>query len=88
MIYLHKEQMLDAVERRYPAKHYVMVDDKLRLLDAMKKIWRAKLTTIFVRQGHYALDMANISAYPAADITVEKIGDLGHCQCLTSFGEK
>jgi len=76
MIYLHKEQMLDSVERRYPAKHYVMVDDKLRLLDAMKKIWGSRLTTIFVRQGHYALDLANISAYPAADITVERIGDL------------
>jgi FMN phosphatase YigB (HAD superfamily) len=76
MIYLHKEQMLDAVARRHPAKHYVMVDDKLRLLDAMKKIWGARLTTIFVRQGHYALDMANISTYPAADITVEKIGEL------------
>jgi len=76
MIYLHKEQMLDAVERHYPAKHYVMVDDKLRLLDAMKKVWGSRLTTIFVRQGHYALDMANISTYPAADITLEKIGDL------------
>jgi FMN phosphatase YigB (HAD superfamily) len=76
MIYLHKEQMLDAVERHYPAKHYVMVDDKLRLLDAMKKVWGSKLTTVFVRQGHYALDLANISAYPAADITLEKIGDL------------
>jgi FMN phosphatase YigB (HAD superfamily) len=76
MIYLHKEQMLDAVERRHPARHYVMVDDKLRLLDAMKKIWGSRLTTIFVRQGHYALDLANISTYPAADITVEKIGDL------------
>lgn len=76
MIYLHKELMLEAVERRYPARHYVMVDDKLRLLDAMKKVWGPRLTTIFVRQGHYALDMANISTYPAADITVEKIGDL------------
>jgi FMN phosphatase YigB (HAD superfamily) len=76
MIYLHKEQMLAAVERHYPAKHYVMVDDKLRLLDAMKKIWGPRLTTIFVRQGHYALDLANISTYPAADITVEKIGEL------------
>lgn len=76
MIYLHKEQMLDAVERRYPAKHYVMVDDKLRLLDAMKKIWGARLTTIFVRQGHYALDLANLSAYPPADLTLERIGDL------------
>jgi FMN phosphatase YigB (HAD superfamily) len=76
MIYLHKEQMLDAVERRYPAKHYVMVDDKLRILDAMKKVWGSRLTTIFVRQGHYALDLANISAYPEADLTLERIGDL------------
>ena len=76
MIYLHKEKMLDAVERRYPAKHYVMVDDKLRILDAMKKVWGPRLTTIFVRQGHYALDLANISAYPEADLTLERIGDL------------
>ena len=76
MIYLHKEQMLEAVERRHPAKHYVMVDDKLRILDAMKKVWGSRLTTIFVRQGHYALDLANISAYPAADLTIERIGDL------------
>jgi hypothetical protein len=88
LIYLHKEQMLDAVERHYPAKHYVMVDDKLRLLDAMKKIWGAKLTTIFVRQGHYALDMANISAYPAADITLEKIGDLATTQVSHLSGAK
>jgi hypothetical protein len=76
MIYLHKEQMLDAVERRYPAKRYVMVDDKLRILTAMKQSWGERLTTIFVRQGHYALDLANISAYPAADRTIERIGDL------------
>jgi FMN phosphatase YigB (HAD superfamily) len=76
MIYLHKEQMLDAVERRHPAKHYVMVDDKLRILTAMKQSWGERLTTIFVRQGHYALDLANISAYPAADRTIERIGDL------------
>lgn len=76
MIYLHKEQMLDAVERRYPAGHYVMVDDKLRLLDAMKKVWGSRLTTVFVRQGHYALDLANIAAYPPADVTIERIGDL------------
>ena len=68
LIYLHKEQMLDAVARHLPARHYVMVDDKLRLLDAMKKVWGSRLTTIFVRHGHYALDLANISAYPAADI--------------------
>jgi FMN phosphatase YigB (HAD superfamily) len=76
MIYLHKEQMLEAIERRYPAKHYVMVDDKLRLLDAMKKGWGDRLTTVFVRQGHYALDLANLSAYPPADATLERIGDL------------
>jgi hypothetical protein len=53
-----------------------MVDDKLRILDAMKKVWGSRLTTIFVRQGHYALDLANISAYPPADLTIERIGDL------------
>jgi FMN phosphatase YigB (HAD superfamily) len=79
MIYLHKEEMLQAVERRYPANHYVMVDDKLRILTAMKKVWGARLTTIFVRQGHYALDLASLSSYPPADLTIERIGDLaGH----------
>ncbi len=76
MIYLHKEQMLEAVARRYPARHYVMIDDKLRLLDAMKKIWESRLTTVFVRQGHYALDLASLSIYPAADLTIERIADL------------
>lgn len=76
MIYLHKEEMLDAVARRHPARHYVMVDDKLRILTAMKRVWGAKLTSVFVRQGHYALDLANISTYPPADVTIERIGDL------------
>jgi len=76
LIYIHKERMLDDVERHYPARRYVMVDDKLRILDAMKKIWGDRLTTVFPRQGHYALDPAIISAYPAADITIERIGDL------------
>ena len=76
LIYVHKEQMLDAVAERYPARHYVMVDDKLRILAAMKAIWGDRLTTIFPRQGHYALDPRNTSAYPAADVTVERIGDL------------
>ena len=76
LIYVHKEQMLDAVERQYPACHYVVVDDKLRLLAAMKDIWRERLTTVFPRQGHYAFDPANLAAHPAADITVERIGDL------------
>jgi FMN phosphatase YigB (HAD superfamily) len=76
LIYIHKEQMLDDVERRYPARHYVMVDDKLRILAAMKKVQRDRLTTVFPRQGHYALDAEIIAAYPPADITVERIGDL------------
>ena len=76
LIYIHKEQMLDAVEARYPASHYVMVDDKIRILTAMKAIWKDKLTTVFVRQGHYALDAASVAAYPPADLTVERIGDL------------
>jgi FMN phosphatase YigB (HAD superfamily) len=76
LIYIHKERMLDAVAQRYPARHYVMIDDKLRILAAMKKIWGDRLTTIFPRQGHYALDPANCAAFAPADITVERIGDL------------
>ncbi|HYL99670.1 MAG TPA: HAD family hydrolase, partial [Blastocatellia bacterium] len=76
LIYIHKEQMLDDVAERYPAKHYVMVDDKLRILAAMKKMWDSRLTTVFPRQGHYALDPKNVAAYPPADITIERIGDL------------
>jgi FMN phosphatase YigB (HAD superfamily) len=76
LIYIHKEQMLEAVAERYPARHYVMVDDKLRILAAMKRHWGDRVTTIFPRQGHYALDRRNIVAYPAADLTVERIGDL------------
>jgi len=76
LIYLHKERMLDSVVRRYPASHYVMVDDKVRILAAMKSAWGASLTTIFPRQGHYARDPQQIAAYPAADVTVERIGDL------------
>ncbi|HZX67568.1 MAG TPA: HAD family hydrolase [Candidatus Elarobacter sp.] len=76
LIYIHKEQSLDDVAERYPARHYVMVDDKLRLLAAMKAIWRERLTTIFVRQGHYALDPRNTTDYPAADVSIERIGEL------------
>ena len=77
LIYIHKEQMLDDVELRYPARRYVMVDDKVRILAAMKAIWRDRLTTVFVRQGHYAHDPAHFAGYPAADVTIERIGDLG-----------
>ena len=76
LIYIHKEQMLADVERHYAAHHYVMVDDKVRILAAMKAIWQDRLTTVFVRQGHYALDKHTVSQYPAADITIERIGEL------------
>ncbi|MBV9695644.1 MAG: HAD family hydrolase [Gammaproteobacteria bacterium] len=76
LIYLHKEQMLGAVARRYPAAHYVVVDDKLRILAAIKRSWGARVTTVFVRQGHYALDAREVAAYPAADLTLEHIGAL------------
>ena len=76
LIYIHKELELEDVERRYPADHYVMVDDKLRILTAMKKAWRNRLTTVFPRQGHYATDPKILAEYPAADITIERIGDL------------
>jgi FMN phosphatase YigB (HAD superfamily) len=86
LIYIHKESMLDDVEQRYPAWHYVMVDDKLRILAEMKKVWENRLTTIFPRQGHYALDTRNIHNYPAADLTVERIGDLVDCDLSTLLG--
>ncbi|MEO5732933.1 MAG: HAD family hydrolase [Rubrivivax sp.] len=76
LVYVHKERMLDAVQRHYPARHYVMVDDKLRILAAMKALWRERLTTIFPRQGHYALDPKIVAAEPAADITIGCIGEL------------
>lgn len=76
LIYVHKEEMLGAVEQSHPARHYVMIDDKLRILSAMKAIWGPRLTTVFVRQGHYALDTQAIAAYAPADITVERISDL------------
>ncbi|HEY8051926.1 MAG TPA: HAD family hydrolase [Steroidobacteraceae bacterium] len=79
LIYLHKEQMLSAVERRYPAEHYVMVDDKLRILTAMKEFWGERLTTVFPRQGHYALDAQEVAAYPPADVTLNNIGELSEC---------
>lgn len=79
LIYLHKEAMLCAVEQRYPAAHYVMIDDKLRILTAMKSVWGAKLTTIFARQGHYALDPRELAAYPGADFSVRGIRELAEC---------
>ena len=76
LIYVHKERMLDDLARHYPARRYVMVDDKLRLLTAMKSVLADRLFTVFPRQGHYALDAAGIAGMPPADLTVEHIGDL------------
>ena len=76
LIYIHKEQMLDDVKERFPTRHYVMVDDKLRILTAMKRIWGDQLTTVFPQQGKYALDPQVIASYPPADITIARIGEL------------
>jgi FMN phosphatase YigB (HAD superfamily) len=78
LIYIHKEQELDDVARLYPAKHYVMIDDKLRILTTMKQIWGNRLTTIFPRQGHYAADPKALAEYPPADLAIDHIGDLVH----------
>jgi len=75
LVYVHKEQELEDVERRYPAKHYVLIDDKIRILTAVKKAWGPRLTTVFPRQGHYA-HAADVASYPAPDLTVERIGEL------------
>ena len=75
LIYIHKERELDDVERRHPAEHYVLVDDKLRILTAVKRQWGARLTTVFPRQGHYA-HAPDVAGYPPADVTIERIGDL------------
>lgn len=76
LIYIHKEQELDDVEQRYPADHYVLVDDKLRILTAVKQRWGSRVTTVFPRQGHYANDPETLRLYPPADLTIERIGDL------------
>src|SRR5262249_2433597 len=76
LIYVHKELELTEVERLFPAKHYVMVDDKLRLLAAFKSWWGKRVTTVFPKQGHYAHDAETLRSYAPADITVERIGDL------------
>jgi FMN phosphatase YigB (HAD superfamily) len=76
LIFIHKEQMLDEVERQYPARRYVMIDDKLRILTAIKAVWSDRVTTVFVRQGHYAHDPLQVDPYPPADVTVDAIGDV------------
>jgi FMN phosphatase YigB (HAD superfamily) len=76
LIYIHKEAALDDVERRYPAEHYVLVDDKMRILTAVKQFWRERVTTVFARQGSYARDVNAVDAFPPADMTIEHIDDL------------
>jgi FMN phosphatase YigB (HAD superfamily) len=76
LIYIHKERALDDVERRYPAEHYVLIDDKLRILTAVKRFWGERVTTVLPRQGHYAHDPQLLAAFPPADVTIARIGSL------------
>jgi len=76
LIYVHKEQELEDVAQRYPADHYVIVDDKIRILHAVKEVWQSRVTTVFVRQGHYALDPQVLAKYPPADVSLERTGEL------------
>ena len=76
LIYIHKEDALDDVERRFPAEHYVLIDDKLRILSAVKRFWRDRVTTVFVQQGSYAGDPQTVGILPPPDVTIERIGDL------------
>jgi FMN phosphatase YigB (HAD superfamily) len=76
LVYIHKEEMLADIERRFPARRYVMLDDKIYVLAAIKAIWKDRVTTVFVRQGHYAHDPKIVAASPPADVTVDSIGDV------------
>ena len=75
LIYIHKEKELDDVEQRHPADHYVLVDDKVRILTAVKQVWKDRLTTVFPRQGHYA-HAADVASYPTPDVTIARVGEL------------
>ena len=88
LIYIHKEQELDDVARLYPADHYVLIDDKLRILSAVKKIWGERVTTVFPKQGHYAFDPDILAEYPPADIELAKIGDLVAYDLPALLGKK
>jgi hypothetical protein len=83
LIYIHKEQELADIEKRFPAEHYVLIDDKLRILAAIKTIWQSRVTTVFVKQGHYAADSNILRHYPPADVTIDRIGDLVNCDIST-----
>jgi FMN phosphatase YigB (HAD superfamily) len=86
LIYIHKEAALDDVERRYPADHYVLVDDKMHILAAVKQFWRERATTVFARQGKYAHDVKEVRGFPPADLTIERIGDLLDCDLSRLHG--
>jgi FMN phosphatase YigB (HAD superfamily) len=79
LIYIHKENELEYVERIYPANHYVLIDDKLRILAAVKEVWGRRVTTVFPKQGHYASDPKILAENPPADIELARIGDLLSC---------
>ena len=87
LVYIHKEQELEDVERRYPAERYVLVDDKVRILAAVKEVWGERVTTVFPRQGHYAHDAEFVARYPAPDVTIQRIGDLLNSTLLADIGE-
>jgi FMN phosphatase YigB (HAD superfamily) len=88
LIYVHKELELDDVEHRYPADQYVLVDDKLRILTAVKNVWGQRVTTVFPRQGHYALDPKELATYPPADVRIERIGELMNYDLPSLLGER
>jgi len=88
LIYIHKELELDDVEEKYPAAHYVVVDDKVRILAAFKKHWGARVTTVFARQGHYALDGSEVAKYAKPDITLQRIGELQEILAARDFGSR
>ena len=86
LVYIHKERELDDVARRFPAEHYVLVDDKLHILAAVKQAWGPRVTTVFVRQGHYAHDPEILASYPPADLSIDRIGDLLEYDIPTLLG--
>jgi FMN phosphatase YigB (HAD superfamily) len=91
LIYIHKERELADVERFYPARRYVMVDDKLRILNVINKVWGERVTTIFVRQGHYARDPQILADCQPADIQLDNLSELNNCslaEFMTTSGRR
>jgi hypothetical protein len=76
LIYVHKEHELDDIAERYPANHYVLIDDKVRILDTVKRVWNSRVTTVFPRQGHYAMDEKELVKYRPPDLTIEHVAIL------------